>query len=82
MDRLCGDTCSYVCPQTWLIEARTNIGLSPTMGFFNENNSLACFVILGELSSGLSFINCGLFQDEVFSHYQFAFSGGKEGHAS
>ena len=55
MDRLCGDTCSYVCPQTWLNEARTNIGLSPTMGFSNENDSLAYFEILGELPSGLSF---------------------------
>ena len=45
VDRLCGDTCSYVCPQTWLEEARTNIGLSPTMGFLNENESLACFAI-------------------------------------
>ena len=55
VDRLCGDTCSYVYPQTWLNEARTNIGLSPTMGFLNENESLAYFEILGELSSGLSF---------------------------
>ena len=30
----------------WLNEARTNIGLSPTMGFLNENNSLAYFAIL------------------------------------
>ena len=58
MDRLCGDTCSYVCPQTWLneAEARTSIGLSPTMGFLNENDILALiFAILGELLSGLSF---------------------------
>ena len=55
MNSLCGDKCSYVCPQTWLYEARTNIALSPTMGFFNENDSLAYFAILGELSSGLSF---------------------------
>ena len=55
MDRLCGDTCSYVCPPTWLNEGRINIGLFPTMGFFNENDSLAYLAILGELSSGLSF---------------------------
>ena len=56
MDRLSGDTCSYVCPQTWLNEVRTNIGLSPTMGYLNENDSLAYFAILRELSSGLPFI--------------------------
>ena len=40
MDRSSGDKCSYVCPQTWLNQARRNITLSPTMGFFmflNEN---------------------------------------------
>ena len=50
------NSCSYVSPQTWLNKARTNIGLSPTMGFLNENDSLAYFAILGELSSGPSFI--------------------------
>ena len=45
----------YVCPQTWLNETRTNIGLSPTVGFLNENDNLAYFAILGELSSSLSF---------------------------
>ena len=35
--------------------ARTNIGLSPTMGFLNENDCFAYFAISGELSSGLSF---------------------------
>ena len=44
-----------VCPQTWLNETRTNTGLSPTMGFSNENDSLAYFAILGELLSSLSF---------------------------
>ena len=29
--------------------------LSPTMGFLNENDSLAYYAILGELSPGLSF---------------------------
>ena len=65
VDRLCGGTCSYVCPQTWLNEARANIGLSPTMGFLNENDSLAYFEILGELSSGLSF-TVGLFMTLSF----------------
>ena len=51
-NRLCGETC--LSPDL-LNEARTNIGLSPTMGFLNENDSLAYFAILGELSSGLSF---------------------------
>ena len=46
----------FLCfPKTWLSEARTNIGLSQTMGFLNENDSLAYFAIVGELSSGLSF---------------------------
>ena len=48
-------------PQTWLNEARTNKGLSPTMGFLNENYSLAYFPILGELSSGLS-LTVGFFK--------------------
>ena len=43
------------CPQTWLNEARTNMGLSLTMDFLKENDRLAYFKILGELSSGLSF---------------------------
>ena len=34
------------------------MGLSPTMDFLNENDSLAYFAILGELSSGLSFTVC------------------------
>ena len=63
--RLCRDTCFYVCPQTWLNEARTDIGLSPTMGFLNENDSLAYFAILGELSSGLSTI-VGFFKTVSF----------------
>ena len=32
-----GHMCLYVCPQTGLQEAQTNIALSQTMGFFNEN---------------------------------------------
>ena len=55
VNRLCGDTYSYVCPQTWLNEARTNIGLFTTMFVLNENDSLAYFAYLGELSSGLSY---------------------------
>ena len=54
MVRLCRDTCSNVSPQTWLNESRANVGLSPTMGFLNDNDSLAYFAILVELSSGLS----------------------------
>ena len=44
-----------VCPQTWLNEARTSIGLSPTLGFLNETDTygLIYFEILRELSSGL-----------------------------
>ena len=61
VDRLGGDTCSHVCPHIWFNEARTNIGLSPIMRFLNENDSLAYFAILVELSSGLSFI-VGLFK--------------------
>ena len=34
---------------------RTNIGLSPTISFLNEDDSSAYFEISGELSSGLSF---------------------------
>ena len=79
LDRLCGDTCSYVCPQTWLNNASTNIGLSPTMGFLNENDSLAYFAILGELSSGLSFI-VGFFKTLSFLSLLVGFFLGKEGH--
>ena len=67
VDRLCGDICSYVCPQTWLNDARTNIGLSPTMSFLNENDSLAYFVILRELFVVWSVLYCGPFQDFKFS---------------
>ena len=46
----------FLClSQTWFNEARTNRGLSPTMGLLNVDDSLAYFAILGELSSGLSF---------------------------
>ena len=44
-----------MCPQTWLNEARANIGLSSTIGFLNKNDSLAYFAIFGALLSGLSF---------------------------
>ena len=57
----------FLClSQTWLNEARlNNIGLSPTMGFLNENDSLAYVAILGELSSGLSF-TVGFFKTLIF----------------
>ena len=46
-----------------LNEARTNIDLSPTMGLLNENDSLAYFEILGELSSAVSpFFSVGFFK--------------------
>ena len=45
---------SHASLQTWLNLARTNIGLSQTMGFLNKNDSSADLAILGELSSGLS----------------------------
>ena len=52
-------------PQTWLNKARTNIGLSPTMGFLNGNDSLAYFAVLGALSSDLSF-TVGFFKTSSF----------------
>ena len=68
LDRLWGNTYFHVCPQTCLNEARTNIGLSLTMGFLNENDCLAYFAILGELLSGLSF-TVGFLRFKAFSHY-------------
>ena len=53
-DRLRGDTCTHVCPQTWLNWARTDICLSQTMGFFHKNYTLAYFASFWESSSGLS----------------------------
>ena len=51
----------FLCfSQDWLNEARTNLGLSPTVDILNENDSLAYFAIFGELSSGPSF-TMGLF---------------------
>ena len=69
------DTCSCACPQTWLNETRTNIGLSPTMGVLNENDSLAYFAILGKLSSGLSF-TVGFFETLSFLLLLFGFFQG------
>ena len=65
VDRLCRDTGPYVCPQIWLNESRTKIGLSLTMGFLNENDSLAYFAIFGKLSSSLSF-TVGFFKTSGF----------------
>ena len=39
----------------WASLSKDKQGLSPTTRFLNENDSLAYFAILGELSSGLSF---------------------------
>ena len=58
----------FVCQQTWLNEARTNIGLSTTIGFLNDNDSLVYFAIFGELPSDLSF-TVVFFKTSVFSHY-------------
>ena len=49
------------------------------MGVLNENDGSTYFSILGELLLGLSF-TMGLSRLPVFSHYQLAFSGSKEGH--
>ena len=46
VDRSRGNTCSYVCPQTWLKQAQTNIALSQTIGFLNENITWAFLCIL------------------------------------
>ena len=51
------------------------------MGFLNENDSLAYFAILGELSSTLSFI-VGFFKTLSFLSLLVCFSGGKEGFTS
>ena len=51
------------------------------MGFLNENEGLACFAILEELSSGLSF-TVGFFKTLTFLSLLVGFSGGKEGHTS
>ena len=77
MDRLCGDICSNVCPQTWLNGARTNIGLSPTLSSLNENDSLAYFAILGELSLGMSF-TVGFFKTLSFLIISWLFQGGSK----
>ena len=81
MDRLCGNACYYVCPQTWLNEASTSTGLSPTMGGLNENGSLVYFAVLGELSSGLSF-TVGFFKTLGFLSLLVGFFRGKKGHTS
>ena len=45
----------------WLNEAKTNIGISTTMRFLRENDSLAYLAILGELSSCLP-VTVGFFE--------------------
>ena len=77
MDRLLGDTGSYVCSQTCLNEAKTNIGLSSTMGFLNESDSLAYFSIFGESSSGISF-TAGFFKPLSFLSSLVGFFRGQE----
>ena len=63
----------FLClSQIWFNKARTNIGLSPTMGFLNASDSLAQFwlylALLGESLSDLSF-TVGFFKSLSFSHY-------------
>ena len=72
-------SCSYVCPQTWLNEARKNTDLSPAMGFLNENGSFTCFAILREFSSDLCF-TAGFFKTSSFLSLLVGFLGGKEGY--
>ena len=68
---------TYVFPQTELNQARTNIGLSLSNygGLFHENITLAYFVFLEELSSGL-FSVIGLFGHSDLS-LSAGFSNGK-----
>ena len=54
-------------PRLDLIKAGHTLGLSPAMGFLNENDSFAYFAILRELSSGLTFI--GFSRLSIFSQY-------------
>ena len=51
------------------------------MGFLNENDSLAYYAILGELSPGLSF-TIGFFKAFDFLLLSVALSRGQEGHTS
>ena len=44
------------------------LGLSPVMGFLNENDSFTYFAILGELSSGLS-LTMGFSRLSIFSQF-------------
>ena len=82
VDRLSGDRCSYVCFKTWLNEARRNIGLSPTMGFSWMKMTVWLILQFWETCRQVCLL-LWAFQDFlVFSHYQLAFSDGKEGHTS
>ena len=61
VDRLRGDTCPYVCPQTGLNQAQTNIALSQTMGFLNETMTRV-FCVFWTIAVRFV-LNCGLFQE-------------------
>ena len=58
------------------LNGNRNVGLSPTLSSLNENDSLAYFAILGELSLGLSF-TVGFFKTLSFLIISWLFSGGK-----
>ena len=51
------------------------------MGFLNGNDRLAYFAIIGQFLSGLS-LTVGFSRLYVFSHYEWASSGGQEGETS
>ena len=55
-------------PRLGLTKAGHTLGLSPAMGFLNENDSFAYFAILGELSSGLT-LTMGFSRLSIFSQY-------------
>ena len=63
-------------PRLGLTKTKTNIGLSPTLGFLNENDSLAYFAVLGELSLGLSFA-VGFFKTLSFLSLSVGFLRGQ-----
>ena len=70
---------TYVCLQTWLNEARTNIGLSPTVGFLNENDSWLILQFL-ENCRQVCLLLWAFSRLQVFPHSKLAASGGKERH--
>ena len=55
-------------PRLALIKAGHTLGLSPAMGFLNENDSFVYFATLRELSSGLT-LTMGFSRLSIFSQY-------------